>query len=235
MRDDRKPALTTLLPWLAALLVAVPAVSAQTVSGRVTFAGTPPRAERVEVRGDPRCEQLHPQGLERAAVDVGGGGLANALVWLKSGVTGQHGGGGPALLDQSGCEFRPRHVAVRAGQPLVIRNSDETLHNVHARPRGNAEFSLAQARRGQESQRTFSRPELLIPIGCDVHPWMKAYVSVIDHPFFAMTGPDGTYEIAGVPPGEYEIEVVHETLGSRAQAVAVKAGEGGRADFTFGQ
>jgi plastocyanin len=226
------------LAALAAVLAAVPLVNAQTssVSGKVSFAGAPPAPGRVAVRGDPRCEQLHPQGLEVATVAVADGGLGNALVWLKSGVSGPHPAPAEAVvLDQRNCEFVPRHVAVRTGQTLSIRNSDDTLHNVHPRPQANAEFNLGQPRRGMESPRKFDRPELMIPVGCDIHPWMKAYVSVISHPFFAMTRPDGTYEIAGVPPGDYEIEVVHETLGSRAQPLTVKGGEGARADFVFGQ
>lgn len=167
-------------------------------------------------------------------MDVSGGGLANTLVWLKSGVTGRHPAPAePVLLDQSGCQFVPRVVALRAGQSLAIRNGDDTLHSIHPRPRVNAEFNIGQPRRGMESLQRFDRQELMIPVGCDVHPWMRAYVSAIDHPFFAVTRPDGTYELAGVPPGDYEIEVLHETLGSQARSVAVKAGEGARADFVF--
>ena len=234
--NDRRTALTATLIALAANLLAVPVANAQTVSGRVSFAGAPPAPSRANVRDDPRCAALYPEGLEIVTVDVGGGGLANAVVWLKSGVTGRYPAPAePVLLDQRGCEFLPRVVAVRAGQPLAIRNSDDTLHNIHPRPRSNAEFNIGQARRGMESQRKLERPELMIPVGCDVHPWMRAYISVFDHPFFAVTRPDGTYEIRDVPPGDYEVEVVHETLGSRTHSVTVKAGEGARADFVFGQ
>ena len=233
-----RTAVTIALIATAAVVVAAPAANAQTssISGRVSFAGTPPAPSRVKVSGDPSCERMHPDGYEIVTVDVADGGLANALVWLKSGVAGQHPAPAePVLLDQRGCVFLPRVLAVRPGQPIKIRNSDDALHNIHPRPRANAEFNIGQPRRGMESQRTFDRQEIMIPVGCDVHPWMRAYVSVIDHPFFAVTRPDGRYEISGVPPGDYEIEVVHETLGSQKHSVTVKAGEGASADFVFGQ
>jgi len=179
---------------------------------------------------------MHPDGLEIVTVEVSDGGLANAVVWLKSGVTGQYPAPTePAAIDQSRCQFVPRVVVARSGQPVTIRNSDDTLHSIHARPRANAEFNIGQPRRGMESRRQFDRQEVMIPIGCDIHPWMRAYVSVFDHPFFAVTRPDGTFEIPGVPPGDYEVEAVHETLGSQTHAVTVKAGEGASADFVFGR
>jgi hypothetical protein len=128
-------------------------------------------------------------------------------------------------------------LVMRAGQPLKIRNSDDTLHNIHPRPQANAEFNIGQPRQGMESLRegdkTFNKPEIMIPVGCDVHPWMRAYISVLEHPFFAVTKDDGTFEIKGLPAGEYELEAMHGKLKGQAQKVTVKDGEAATLNFTY--
>jgi plastocyanin len=213
---------------------AAPAAGATTITGKVSFEGTAPAAEKVKTSADPKCQQMHPQGLEKKTVAVNNGGLAHAFVWLKTGVTGSHPAPAePAVLDQQGCEYHPHVVAVRTGQTINIKNSDDTLHNIHPRPTVNKEFNIGQARKGMESQRSFDKQEIMIPVGCDVHPWMRSYISVVDHPYFAVTNDDGTYEIKNVPPGDYEVEVVHEKLKNQTQKVNVKAGAPAKADFTF--
>lgn len=218
----------------AAPAAAAPVAGATTISGKVSFEGTPPAAEKIKTSADPKCQQMHPQGLEKKTVDVSGGGLAHAFVWLKSGVTGsQPVPTEPVVLDQQGCEYHPHVVVVRTGQPITVRNSDDTLHNIHPRPAINKEFNIGQARKGMEAQRAFDKQEIMIPVGCDVHPWMRSYISVVDHPYFAVTKDDGTYEIKNVPPGDYEIEVVHEKLKNQSQKISVKANAPAKADFTF--
>ena len=129
---------------------------------------------------------MHPGGLERQK-QVKDGGLADALVYVK-GLAGSYPAPAePVVLDQIGCQYNPRMVVMRAGQPLKIRNSDDTLHNIHPRPTLNKEFNIGQPRKGMESTKTFDKPELMIPTGCDVHPWMRAYISVLANPFFAVT------------------------------------------------
>jgi hypothetical protein len=213
---------------------AAPAAGATTLSGKVSFEGTPPAAEKVRTSADPKCQQMHPQGLEKQLIAVKDGGLAHAFVWLKSGVSGsQPSPAEPVVLDQQGCEYHPHVVAVRTGQTISIRNSDDTLHNIHPRPTVNKEFNIGQARKGMEATRSFDKQEIMIPVGCDVHPWMRSYISVVDHPYFAVTKDDGTYEIKNVPPGDYEVEVVHERLKNQSQKVSVKAGAPAKADFAF--
>lgn len=210
------------------------AAGATTISGKVAFEGTPPAPERVKTTADPKCQAMHPQGLEKKVVDVEDGGLAHAFVWIKSGVTGSHPPATePAVLDQKGCEYHPHVVAVRTGQEIVIRNSDDTLHNIHPRPTVNKEFNIGQARKGMEAKKSFDKQEIMIPVGCDVHPWMRSYISVVEHPYFAVTDDDGTYEIKNVPPGDYEVEVYHEKLKTQTQKVSVKPNEPAKADFTF--
>jgi len=208
---------------------------ASSIVGTVTFQGVPPAPARVDMgHNDPKCGVMHPEGATRRTILVHDGGLANAFVWLKSGVSGDHPiSTGRPVLDQLGCFFVPHVLGVRAGQAITIRNSDDTLHSIHARPVLNAEFHIGQPRKGMETSRTFDKPELMIPISCAVHPWMGAYVSVVDHPYFAVTGRDGTFEIPDVPPGDYEIQVVHEELRSQSRRITVGADQKAHADFVF--
>jgi plastocyanin len=129
----------------------------------------------------------------------------------------------PALLDQQGCIYAPHVVALRVGQPLRIRNSDPTLHNVHVRSERNREFNLGQPIRGLESRRTFTSGEVGIDVSCDVHGWMSGVIAVFDHPYFAVSGEDGGFVLAGVPAGTYTVEAWHETLGVTSQQVTVTA------------
>jgi hypothetical protein len=228
------PATTAAQPGASAAAPAAPAAGATTITGKVSFEGTAPAPEKVKTSADPKCQQMHPQGLEKKTIDVSGGGLANAFVWLKSGVTGSYPPPTePVMLDQQGCEYHPHIITVRTGEPVTIRNSDDTLHNIHPRPSVNKEFNIGQARKGMEAQRTFDKQEVMIPVGCDVHPWMRSYISVVDHPFYAVTKADGTYEIKNVPPGDYEVEVLHEKLKNQTQKVSVKANTPAKADFSF--
>lgn len=227
-REEAPPAAGAASPGAAA------ATGEGVISGKVSFQGTPPPPEKVKVAADPKCQQMHPQGLEKQTVQVEDGGLAHVFVWVKNAT----GGAGqppaePVLLDQQGCTYHPHVMGVRTGQPIKIRNSDDTLHNIHPRPTINAEFNIGQPRKGMESIKSFDKQELMIPVGCDVHPWMRSYISVVGHPYFAVTEDDGSYEIRGLPPGDYEVEAYHEKLKTKTQKVSVKDGETARADFAY--
>ena len=151
-------------------------------------------------------------------------------MYVKSGLTGTYPPPTEAVeLDQQGCKYKPHMVALQVGQPLKIQNNDDTLHNIHPRPAVNQEFNIGQPRKGMESTKTFDKKEVMIPVGCDVHPWMRSYISVLDNPFFAVTDEDGKFEIKGLPAGEYEIEAVHEKLKSQTGKITVKDGRGGQA------
>jgi plastocyanin len=215
---------------------AAPAAAGGTgsLTGKVSFEGTVPPAERVKVSADPKCLAMHKDGLEKQPILVKDGGLANVVVYVKSPVSGSFPAPTqPVELNQTGCNYDPHVVALQVGQPLEIVNNDDTLHNIHPRPTLNQEFNLGQPRKGMKSQRTFDKPEVLIPVGCDVHPWMRAYIAVLANPFFAVTKDDGTFEIKGLPPGDYEIEAIHEKLKNQTQKVTVKAGDATKLDFTF--
>jgi plastocyanin len=216
-----------------------PAPAAQTgtasIAGKVTYSGAAPEVELVKMTADPKCKELHPDGLERAAFDLAeDGGVGGVLVYVK-GVSGSFPApSAAASLDQNGCAYSPRMLAVMAGQDLKITNSDATLHNIHPRPKNNEEFNVGQPRQGMETTRSFSKAELMIPVGCDVHPWMRAYISVFEHPFFAVTGADGSFSIGGLPAGDYEVEALHPTLDATSGRVSLGDGQAGSLDLGYG-
>jgi plastocyanin len=204
------------------------------IAGKISFAGTVPAPEKIKVSADPYCQNQHKDGLERKVVDVKDGGLKDVLVYVKSGVTGTFPPPTDAVeLDQTGCMYKPHIVTLQVGQPLKIVNNDETLHNIHPRPTANQEFNIGQPRKGMESTKTFDKKEIMIPVGCDVHPWMRAYIAVLDNPFFAVTDEDGKYEIKGLPAGEYEVEAVHEKLKTQSGKITVKDGEKATLDLSY--
>ncbi len=174
---------------------------------------------------DPTCQQ-HPEAVYTEQVVVGAaGGLNNVFVYLKEGVQGTF----PpptaaAVLDQSGCRYRPHVFGLQVNQPLEIVNSDATLHNINAKPTANTPFNIAQPVKGMKSTKTFTKPELGVKFKCNVHPWMNAYAGVLTHPFFSISSGDGAFTITGVPAGTYVLEAWHELFGTTQQTVIVAEG-----------
>jgi len=210
--------------------------TAATVSGKVIFEGDPPKAQRLNMGADDECKAMHSEPILSEAVVVSEDGmLANVLVWIKSGLEGKtfETLSSKVNLDQIGCIYKPHVAAVQVGQTLSVTNSDPTLHNVHPLPRKNAEWNKSQAAGAGAIEESFSKEELMIPIKCNIHPWMRSYVSVISHPFFAVTGADGSFELKGLPPGEYTVEAVHERLGSQEMKVTVGEGAAETVEFKF--
>ena len=136
-------------------------------------------------------------------------------------------------LDQHGCRYVPHVFGIQVGQTLEILNSDPTLHNIHATPKGNQEFNMGQPIQGMKFERKFSKPEIMVPFKCDVHGWMNAYVGVLEHPYFDTTGSDGKFDISTLPPGDYVIEAWHEKLGAQTQNVTIGEKETKEITFTF--
>lgn len=219
---------------LSAPAVPVQAQAAGKITGKISFKGVAPEPIKIRMSADPRCMKANPNGAERKQVDGVNGGLAGVIVSIKTPVKGNAPAKTtPVILDQNGCMYTPTSIALQVGQPLTMRNSDETLHNIHPRPAVNTGFNVGQPRKGMESTKTFDKPETFFPVGCDVHPWMRSYIAVFAHPFFTVTKDDGTFEIPGVPPGAYEIEAQHPTLKIITGKVVVKAGAAGVVDLTF--
>jgi plastocyanin len=216
------------------------------VTGVVRFKGAKPEPKPItELAGNSFCKSCYKPGEvpQRDNVLFGKNGsddtLQNVLVYVSKGLEGKKFDAPkqPVVLDQVGCVYTPHVVAVMAGQTLEIRNSDPTLHNVMAAPRNNAPFNFGMPVKDQKTEKVFKSPEMKMNLKCFMHPWMSSYVHVLEHPFFAVTGPDGTFTLKGLPPGEYELTVLHETsLFEPAPATAtvkVAAGETKTADFTY--
>jgi plastocyanin len=208
--------------------------TAGSVAGRIVLQGTAPRNEPINMSSDPYCESQGSQTTDEV-VTGSGGTLGNVFVYVKDGlgelkfpVPAQ-----AAVLDQKGCRYLPRVLGIQVGQTLEIRNSDSTLHNMHAIPEQNREFNKALSLQGLNHTHTFSTPEVMVPFKCDVHRWMRSYIGVLPHPFYAVTAADGSFRLTGLPPGTYTVEAWHEKLGTRTQSVTIGAGEAKDVAFTF--
>jgi hypothetical protein len=208
---------------------------AATLAGTVKFEGGAPKMPAMQMGADPYCASQHSSPAPDEEVVVGAGGeLANVIVFVKD-VPGNY----PApqqvaLLDQKGCQYIPHVTAVQVGQPIQIKNSDATLHNVHAMPEVNSQFNEGQPVQGMVSTKKFDKPEIKpFRIKCDVHGWMKSYMAVLPHPYHAVSQMNGTFSIANLPPGSYTLVAWHEKFGQQEQQITVGPKEQKQVAFTF--
>jgi hypothetical protein len=207
------------------------------VKGTVTLDGMAPKNAPIKMNADPIClrENKTPQFQETFEVGSDGKSLANVFVYVKDGLGNYvyDTPTDPVTIDQKECRYHPHVFGMRVGQPLVILNSDPTLHNIHALPKGNAEFNTGQPIQGMKTTHTFDKPEVMVPFKCDVHGWMNAYVGVLDHPYFAVTDKDGKFDLKTLPPGSYTIEAWHEKLGTMQEKVTLGEKDTKEIAFTF--
>ena len=218
----------------AATMTTVDPATAGAISGRIMLDGDAPPADAIQMAADPNCARMHdsPVMTEFVITDMEGG-LQNAFVYIKGGLEGMSfpTPTEPVTLNQEGCVYVPHVLGIQVGQELNILNSDATLHNIHATPSVNREFNIGQPVANMSTTRTFDSVEVMVPFKCDVHRWMNSYAGVLDHPYFAVSGTDGSFSIGNVPPGDYTVGVWHERLGE--QEIAVTVGEMATADASF--
>jgi hypothetical protein len=220
--------------WLTSAVAADASPSAS-VSGVVKFDGVPPKPSRIDMAFDPNCKPSSPAVTEDI-VSGANGGLENVVVFVADGL-GDRTFQPPAqsaVLEQKGCLYRPHVIALQANQKLSVVNSDATTHNIHPSPANNRESNTIQPP-GVPLELSFAREEIAIPVKCNVHPWMKGYIAVFKHPFFAVTGKDGSFELKDLPPGTYTITAWHGKLGTQSQKVTISAGQSQKVDFAFKQ
>ncbi|MFZ0663477.1 MAG: carboxypeptidase regulatory-like domain-containing protein [Acidobacteriaceae bacterium] len=206
-----------------------------TITGTIHFTGTPPKRIPIDMGQDPVCS-LAPANLTEQYV-VDNGGLENVFVYIKSGLGNKAYAppSKPAAMDQKGCRYDPHVIGVMAGQPIEFTNSDNTMHNVHMTPTisANQSVDISEAPNSPGENRVFSTPELMIPVRCNNHPWMEAFVNVVDNPFYAVSADGGRFTIKGVPPGTYTVVTDHEKLGQKTTTVTVTPHQTSTIDVTY--
>ncbi|MCB9799647.1 MAG: hypothetical protein H6757_02675 [Candidatus Omnitrophica bacterium] len=218
-----------------------PAVSAQSssagvggLSGKINFKGQVPAMEKLNLAADPVCAASGELSDESLVVGSAGE-VQNAFIYIKEGLPpGNYDSPQtPVTLDQHGCHYVPHVLGMQTGQELQIINSDTTLHNVHAMPVKSSEFNLGMPIKGMKLKKKITTPEIMVKFKCDVHPWMSAYVGVLEHPFFSVSAADGTFRIENIPAGDYVVGVWHEKLGTQEQSVKIESGKDTMLEISF--
>lgn len=210
--------------------------TAGSITGTVKFEGAPPAFKPIDMNAEAACVQANSKPVIPPIVVTGEkGALANVVVYVKSGLGGYRFDvpASPAVLTQKGCMYEPRVLAVMARQTLEIRNEDPTIHNVHPMPRENRGWNKSEPVGDPPIEESFTKPELAIPIACNIHPWMRAYLFVFAHPYFAVTSTTGAFELKNLPPGTYTIEAWHERFGMLDVSVTIAPRESKSVSFTF--
>jgi plastocyanin len=211
--------------------------TAGSITGTVNLDGTAPTARPINMSAEPYCAKAHSTPVVPPEVVTGDkGALANVVVYVKDGLGPDYTFDAPkeaVTLDQRGCMYDPHVIALMAGQTISVKNDDQTTHNIHPTPKDNREWNQSQPPGATPIEQSFARAELAIPVKCNVHPWMKSYIFVFKHPYYAVTTKDGKFELKGLPPGTYTITAWQEKYGSVDQTVTIGAKESKPVSFTF--
>lgn len=233
--------ITAVLTGAFAAAIALPA-SAQdngVIKGKIIFKGNVANYKRksINTNKDPNCKKSKKKiGSQNVILNKKTDPITirNTMVYVKEGLGGRkfEAKKEPVTLKQYGCEYSPHVLGVMAGQPLVVKNDDPTNHNIHLLPKINQELNFSQPKQGMTKELTLKKEDVF-KAKCDVHPWMGCFIKVFDHPFFAVTGKDGTFELSGLPAGSYVIEAWHEKFGKQTMTVELAVDETKEADFTF--
>lgn len=216
--DSSAPPKTSVVP------TPVDPATAGRIQVEVTYTGHVPAPKAIDMRSAPQCAAAHTEPVYDQTLVVENGRLSNAVVWIKDGL--QHWvfapPAQPAVIDQQGCLYVPHVAAAMVGQAVEFRNSDREAHNVHGRPTVVRGWNFLLGRAGASETLSFDQSEVGIPVGCDIHPWMRGHLSILPNPYFGVTPANGTVTLTQVPPGTYVVAVWHETLGTKEQRVTLE-------------
>lgn len=210
--------------------------TAGSISGSIRYVGPRPKPKLVDMSNEPACVSANHGKVHDDAIVVGPrNGLADAFVYIEKGLEGKIFAPeqSPATIDQKACWFRPHVLGLQTGQALQIINSDLVTHNIHPMPQLNREWNHSQGTGDPPMNHKFTTAEVMIPVKCNIHSWMHAYIGVVDHPYFGVTKEDGKFAMSNVPPGTYTLAVWTQTLGKQQQTITVAPGGNAKADFTF--
>lgn len=205
------------------------------VTGTVKFEGAAPKAAEIDMSQDPACTMGTPANYSEAYA-VKGGKLGNVFVYVKDGLPAGNYGvpASPVVIDQKGCRYVPHVAGAVVGQKVQFLNSDPTMHNVHPDAQASSPWNITQTPKGEPIEKSFPKAELMMKVSCNQHPWMRMYVNVVEHPFFAVSDAEGKFEIKGLPAGEYLVGFVHEKLGEKTVRVKVEEQKAARVEMSFG-
>ncbi len=221
---------------VATLIASGAAFAGGDVSGKVSWKGKAPGRKALKMQADPVCASKHTDKVLSEKVVVNENGtMLNTFVYVSKGLDGKTFDvpDAPVVLDQKGCLYSPKVLGVMAGQKIKILNNDGTLHNVHPKPKVNKEFNLAMPKFMKMKEVTLDKPEVMIPVRCDVHPWMSGHIGVTSHPFFSVSDGMGAFSLKGVPAGKYTVTAWHEVFGTKSVEVTVAEGKSIAADFSY--
>lgn len=223
--DNKKPETSANQPQQPVLpAFHVDPATAGSLSGTIHYVGKRPVPKMIDMSDDPACVAAHHgKAYDESLMVAPNGSLGNAFIYVKKGLEGKHFEvpQTPVTIDQGGCWFHPRVLGIQVNQILQVTNSDPVTHNIHPMAMVNREWNHSQGAGDPPISRHFIKPEVMIPVKCNIHSWMHAFIGVVDNPYFAVSKADGTFTIANLQPGQYTLGIWQEKLGTQEQTITV--------------
>jgi plastocyanin len=226
---------------MAVLAMGVPAAgiaappNGGTIGGKVTLSGAPPKSKPLDLSKEPDCVKMHASNpLYSENVVVGSGNsLRNVVVYISAGASDNYqGSNAQGLFDQQGCHYATHVLALRIGQEVKISNSDPFSHNIHPLAKVNREWNKMQPAGTPPFTYAYDHEEI-IPIKCNIHPWMQGYFVILKTGHFSVTGDDGRFSLPDLPPGHYVVTAWHEAYGTQSKEITINGSESVSLDFSF--